>query len=855
MTSSHPPQIVDGVIDVPGSSGEDGKFQLEQLCQLIQNPDRRLRQNALQQLLDRCEPPPSHNNGEETTVVPGSVLSPQRAAEIFNVAYLPLFRCYADRFEQCRTLAINVIGALVAQLPRQNSFYAENIVPVLCRRIGQPEIIEDSEEVRLLLVQQLHAIIIQQQLATTDGTTDPLLQCYNPIMDILVKTLSDPYPTIQRTSCTIVDALAAVSAFSFPARADQLVGPLIVMLAQRQYALRLAAVRALGTVALHIRSNSETIVRCIVAVSPLLMDGQAPVRLECGRIGCRWLLELRDRYSFFERLIPLALCGLNDESAETRAEIAALWRGCGEQYFRENEQELGRVAIVDRPPVRYPAGVQRPTLGCRAIVQRSLRVCAIVCKEMGDWKDNVRLHSLRLLWQVVLHSERALTAKFVEIAPVLLRHCVDAERDVAAEALRVAQLLGMLLKYDDWIGHALAALRSAPHLGQLKCFAAMFEAAEVAERRRHVREVAEILCNPTVCHSQKAEYQRTLIGLAGLLLEMHCRNGERSLDESVGELSLVEVVPLAQKSVEELLYIVLVKVLAMTDGDDGKELHNSAAKLFSTLCSASCGGDGAGGDDIAAAGRMHTRYLTGVLRTLNDDLDTENSEHADAIVLLHGLIKLAGFRAQTLAAISGAIELCQKHATCAARIKILAAVSTAMCGWRTTMLHDGRVSEAASVAALRKFIAEIVEPVLVWQAGRNAEALRTMATAVLRSIGQGAGAEALEIFPLLATHWVALIDDNNVVTRAYVLGCLRHCGPLPLEPLKATALAVLGRLDDPSAEVRSLAIAVLPLLRLQDGGEEYERDVWEGVVKHLMSTLLLHLDTPEIQLQARVTGE
>lgn len=847
MTSTISPNKAAAVAaaDVNCSSGDDCKFQVEQLCQHIQNPDRRLRQDALQKLLDYCRQPLQH----------------QQAADIFSIVYLPLFRCYADRFEQCRTLAINVISALLVHLPLNNTFYAENIVPVLSRRIGQSEIIEDSEEVRLLLVQQLLDIIQQHAdskeksatesaagAARSPDSHDSLLQCYNPIMDVLVKTLSDPYPMIPRTCCTCIEALAAVSALSFPARCDQLVDPLITMLGHRQSGTRLAAVRTLGTVALHIRSNADMIVRCIVAVSPLLMDEQAVVRRECGRVGCRWLLELRDRYSFFERLIPLALCGLNDDAAETRTEISELWRACGQQYFRENEQELNKVELVDRRPARYPTDVKRPTLGCRAIVQRSLRVCSIVCKEMGDWKDDVRLHSLKLLWQVVLHSERALTAKFIEIAPVLLRHCVDGVREVSEEAVRVATLLGMLLKYDDWIGHALTAMRSEPHLGQLKCFASMYGAAEESERRQHLREVCEILCHPMVCHNEKTEYQRTLIGLAGLLLEMHCQNSiemdGRTLHESVSELTIAEAVPLGKKSVEELLYILLVKVMAMTnDGDDAQaqELYKAADKHFAKLC-------------IEDTAHMHARYLPTLLRSLHEDLDTENSEHADAIILLHGLIKLAGFQAQTLSAISSAIELCMKHATYAARIKIFAAVSAAMCNWRCSMLKDGRVSEAASAAALRKFIAEIVEPVIVWQAGRNAEALRTMAAAVLRSIGQGAESEAEQIFPQLSSHWMTLIDDNNVVTRAYALSCLQKCGPLPLDALKSTALAVLGRLDDPSAEVRERAITVLPRLRLRAGGEEYEQDVWNGVVKHLMSTLLLHLDNPEIKLQARVTG-
>lgn len=54
--------------------------------------------------------------------------------------------------------------------------------------------------------------------------------------------------------------------------------------------------------------NGDVIVKIIVSVSPLLMDSMPQIREECGRVGCYWLLKLRDRYSFFERILPLVLC-------------------------------------------------------------------------------------------------------------------------------------------------------------------------------------------------------------------------------------------------------------------------------------------------------------------------------------------------------------------------------------------------------------------------------------------------------------------------------------------------------------------------------------------------------------------
>lgn len=731
-------------------SGDESQIQLDVICQQIQNPDRRARQLALQNLLDVC-------------ARPATMLSLEQAIEIFVASYLLLFKCYSDRFEVCRNLAASAITALLGHLS-PNQYYADNVVSVLVRRIGQPEIIEDSEEVRLLLVEQLLAVV--QKFGSSSSDRDPLQQSYNDIMDVLLKTLTDPYPAVPRKCCEVVEALAAATA-TFPARAEQLVGPLVGMLSHRQSPTRIAGVRTMGTVALKINTSSDSVIKCIVSVSPLLMDDQPHVRRECGRVGCRWLMDLRDRYSFFERLIPLVLCCLKDEAEETRNEIEASWQKCGEQYYRENENELSKVEIVDKMPDRYPDGVTRPTLGCRAIVQRSLRVCSIITKEMTDWKDEVRLHSLKFLWHIVLHSERALTAKFIEIAPVLLRHCTDPVKEVSQQALKVSGLLGMLLRYSDWIPHALDALRTSPHLGQLKCFTEMFRHSHRIERQNDLPAICEILANPTICHSIQTEYQRTLVDLLGILVNMHLEPAVE-LSHSVKSLEIDEAQS-NRRTNEELLYTVLIKVIALSKDDD--LFLADALGLLNRM-------------SHSDPSTLHRLFLPQVMLNLDDDLDSENSERSEPILLLHGLIQLGPFQVETLPQISSSLQTVMRRDNASAKIKVLSAVSVAMLTWSQSM-HQPLEK---STELLRVFIQQVIEPNLVWRAGRNAEALRAMGAAVLCSASQGAEHEVGQIFPAMGIHFVALVDDNNVVTRAYALRCLFKCGPMAIEQLKPLML-------------------------------------------------------------------
>lgn len=66
-------------------------------------------------------------------------------------------------------------------------------------------------------------------------------------------------------------------------------------------------------------------------------------------------------------------------------------------------------------------------------MQRSLRMINVILDELEEWKDDVRLFSLKLLGQVIIHSENAISSKFTEIFPVLSKCCTDSIQSVANE--------------------------------------------------------------------------------------------------------------------------------------------------------------------------------------------------------------------------------------------------------------------------------------------------------------------------------------------------------------------------------------------------------------------------------------
>lgn len=193
---------------------------------------------------------------------------------------------------------------------------------------------------------------------------------------------------------------------------------------------------------------------------------------------------------------------LKDDSPKVCESILPLWIKCGEQYYEENEAELSKQDIADFPVKNYPQDVKRPTIGCRGLVQRALRVLKLIMRETSDWKENVRLHSLKLLYQFVLHAEASMTAYFFEIYLDMARACRDPESDIKEEAYKVADLLGRLLTYQDWRDHGFEGLEKNANEGFLKCFYYMYTPALDVTLKDNLR-LSEILLEPNFSQSLK----------------------------------------------------------------------------------------------------------------------------------------------------------------------------------------------------------------------------------------------------------------------------------------------------------------------------------------------------------------
>ena len=69
------------------------------------------------------------------------------------------------------------------------------------------------------------------------------------------------------------------------------------------------------------------------------------------------MTELKDRYSWWYKLLPLLLTGISDVVPDIREKATSLWMAVGEQYITENESDKRFKEKIDFLPedlTHYP---------------------------------------------------------------------------------------------------------------------------------------------------------------------------------------------------------------------------------------------------------------------------------------------------------------------------------------------------------------------------------------------------------------------------------------------------------------------------------------------------------------------
>ncbi|KAG7242901.1 hypothetical protein INR49_018156 [Caranx melampygus] len=727
-------------------------------------------------------------------------LSSSVLQEVFSPLLKPLLKCLSDPMERCRETAISVITEFIRCVPKPEESLPY-LMPCLAQRLGEKEILEPAEELRLSAVEML--------TLTVEVCGKHLAPYLNEMITILPRTIIDPFPDVKRESCKCTVKFAKCVPEHFHMQAESLVKPLMQTIAHQHSRVRVSVIEATGAVIQH--GTGKNVRKAVTAV-----------------VG-DWLLHMRDRYSYFHKLIPLLLSSISDEIPEIRLLAADLWRQVGAQWEKENEDDIkDKKDFLLTPPPFYPPGVERPELGCRELVIRNLgRLVPAIAHDITDWLVPTRIRTSQLLSVLLLHAEDHSTQHMQPLLATLYRACTDAEKDVVSNCLEAAKLLGTFVPPAVFLKllleHVTTPCSSSHPWAPLMVLAAMLGGCSKHLLKPHLEQIANTLAQPDVCQEyQQVMYLEQLLDCVDALL---CQ-----CESDCGSVSL------------QLLQV-LVTVQSLSSEEN---LTEKALVSMQCLCKVQ------GIDSVMELYRQHMAQL---LDWLSASVNTWSSYSPQRLQLHIVVIQSGPVIGEFVSQLMLLLRSClQPDKDPEMRLSTFTMLAKLLLDAANTLDSQGHFREE-----LEKFLCDVLLPNLVWHAGRIAAAVRTSALSCLLALLHGGAitpGQLLSLEEKLSPQVLSALEEDSQMGR--LLACrsmstiLRLVGSsLHPEALNKIYPELLKRLDDSSEEVRGVALQALGLW-LSNLSKDYNPEFCAPHLQHLFQQLLLHLDDPDASVQGQV---
>lgn len=164
-------------------------------------------------------------------------ISEENVRLMYKEAQMPLLKCIHDPVEKCRELSIGIVSKYFEKYG-DVELLMPALVPYLVQRLGQQDIVETSEELRLQLIQLTTAVIICAGKRNAVYLDD--------LVQILQRTIVDPYPEVKKESCNCASALAKATPENFHLQSESLIKPLLMSISHQHSRVRAAVVSTIG---------------------------------------------------------------------------------------------------------------------------------------------------------------------------------------------------------------------------------------------------------------------------------------------------------------------------------------------------------------------------------------------------------------------------------------------------------------------------------------------------------------------------------------------------------------------------------------------------------------------------------
>ncbi|KAM6079460.1 dynein axonemal assembly factor 5 isoform 1-T1 [Theristicus caerulescens] len=732
--------------------------------------------------------------------------------EVFGAQLVrPLARCLVgDAAERCRELALQLLRHGLSHGDRPGEALPV-LLPALAQRLCPPQGFEPSEELRLGLVQLLSLLLQRCGASVAPYLTD--------VIRILQATLLDHYAEVRRESCRCAVACAQAMPEHFHMQSESLIKPLMQTISHQHYRVRVDVIQATGAVIQF--GNGKSVDDVLSHLAQRLFDEIPKVRHAVTTVIGEWLLHLRDRYSYFHKLIPLLLGSFTDEIPENMKLAWTYWEKIGLQWEKENEEDLKDKMDFSVSPSHYPEGVTRPGLGCRELVSRNLsKILPGLCHDITDWVESTRIKASQLLYTLLLHAEDHITQHMELLLRTLYQACLDEESDVVKNCVKAAELIGTFVSPKVSLRLITSAFGKTPKPSCIMVLTAVIRGSPKEILQPHLTDLGNTLSQAGVCQrSEEVFYMEQLLCCVQALTEV-CQ-------EDCKEISLQ-------------LMKVLVTIMAIPCS---QQLKEKVQETMSSLAEV---------QELDSFLYLYKQHIIQLMEWVSVSCDCWTC-YSPEILQLDVIATHSGpVIGEALNDFILILKTClQPNKDPQMRLKLFTVLSQLLQKASETINSQGLFP-----SYLETVIKDILAPNLQWHAGRTAAAIRTTAVSCLWALIRCemlSPKEILKVKDGLMPQIIAAMDEDSKITR--LMACrivgvfLKVCGK-QFDEDKFTNIytEVLKRLDDASCDVRLAAAHTLTnwFKSLKDSDV---KSAMESHIEFLYQELLIHLDDPDQNTQ------
>lgn len=173
---------------------------------------------------------------KETTLRKPKV-NPETLQGVINEIVKPVLKGLSDPVEKNRELTITFFSECLEQISQPDSLLSY-LIPIMVQRLGQQDIVETSEELRLCCVTLLTKMV--------ELSGKKMVVYLDDMVKILQRTIIDPYHEVRKESCRCAAKLAKETKTHFHMVSENLIQPLQLTISHQHSRVRVETINSIG---------------------------------------------------------------------------------------------------------------------------------------------------------------------------------------------------------------------------------------------------------------------------------------------------------------------------------------------------------------------------------------------------------------------------------------------------------------------------------------------------------------------------------------------------------------------------------------------------------------------------------